>query len=111
MAKLKDEAQAYEPQQTHNIAELDKVLVDIDVQDDEFETEDKDGNAKTVKQKVTVIGGIKYRIPNSVLSQLKILLEDNPKMNSFKVKRSGQGLNTDYTVIPLLGNAPVEKVV
>lgn len=110
MAKLKDEAKAYEPQQTHNIAELEKVSIDLEVQDDEFETQDEQGNPKIVKQKIFEKDGKKYRIPNSVLNQLKVLLEDNPGISYFKVKKSGQGLNTDYTVIPLVGDTKVEKV-
>jgi hypothetical protein len=110
MAKLRDEALAYEPKQTKNIAELEKVSVDLDLNADEFETVGEDGHTKTIQQKVIVIEGVKYRVPNSVLNQLKVLLEDNPKISHFKVKKSGSGLNTDYTVIPLLGNAPVEKV-
>ena len=102
MAKLKDEAMAYEPQQTHNIAELPEVSVDIELQDDEFQTMDKrTGEEKTVHQKVTEIDGKKYRVPNSVIAQLKVLLEDNPNLQKFKVKVSGTGLNTDYTVIPI----------
>jgi len=102
MAKLKDEALAYESKQTKNIADLDVVSVDLDLEDDEFETEDEKGNLKTVKQKITMVNGEKYRVPNSVLKQIKVLLEDNPKMQKFKVKKSGQGLNTDYTVIPII---------
>lgn len=101
MAKLKDEAMAYEPKQTMNIADLDKVSIDLDIEDDEFETTDDEGKAKMVKQKVAIIEGKKYRVPNSVLNQLKILLEDNPNLNNFKVKKTGQGFSTDYTVIPL----------
>ena len=102
MAKLKEEAEKYEPKQTHNIAELDRVSVNLEVQDDEFEFIAEDGNPKVVKQKVLVIDGLNYRVPNSVLTQLKVLLEDNPNLEFFKVKRTGQGLNTDYTAIPLL---------
>ena len=102
MAKLKEEAMTYESKQTKNIADLEVVSVDLDVEDDEFEIEDEKGNLKTIKQKVIIVDGEKYRVPNSVLKQLKVLLEDNPKITKFKVKRSGQGLNTDYTVIPLV---------
>ena len=77
-------------------------IVDLETQDDEFEVQDDDGKTKIVKQKVVNIDGIMYRVPNSVLNQLKILLEDNPELKFFKVKKSGQGLNTDYTVIPLI---------
>jgi len=102
MAKLSEEAKAYEPKQTHNIADLEEVSVDLDVLDDEFETTDEKGNTKVVKQKVVEIDGARYRVPNSVLNQLKVLLEDNPELKKFKVKKSGQGLNTDYTVIPVM---------
>jgi len=103
MAKLKDEALAYESKQTKNIADLDVVSIDLDLEDDEFETEDEKGNLKTVKQKVAVINDERYRVPNSVLKQLKVMLEDNPNLVKFKVKKTGQGLNTEYTVIPVMG--------
>jgi len=102
MAKLIDEAKAYEPKQTLNIADLDEVSVDIETQDDEYDFEDEKGIMKTIKQKVVIIDNKKYRVPNSVLNQLKILIEDNPNLKKFKVKKSGQGLNTDYTVIPII---------
>ena len=110
MATLGEEAKEYKPQRTHNISDLAKVPVNIELSDDEFETIDDDGNPKIVKQKVVQIEGAKYRVPNSVLNQLKVILEDNPKLQNFKVKKSGQGLNTDYTVIPLMGDVEVEKV-
>ena len=103
MTKLKDEALAYESKQTKNIVDLEIVPIDLELEDDEFEAEDeRTGKIKVIKQKVATIDGERYRVPNSVLKQLKVLLEDNPKMSRFKVKKSGQGLNTDYTVIPIL---------
>jgi len=102
MASLKEEAQAYEPKLTKNIADLPEVSVNIELEDDEFETTDnRTGKPKTVKQKVTIINDERYRVPNSVIAQLKVLLEDNPNLQKFKVKQTGQGLNTDYTVIPI----------
>ena len=38
------------------------------------------------------------RIPRSVIAQLNILLKDSPKMQYFKVIKSGEGLNTVYIV-------------
>ena len=102
MATLKEEAKAYEPKQTKNIAELDKVSIDIATEDDEFECADEAGNTIVFQQKVAIIDGLKYRVPNSVLNQLKVLIEDNPNLKNFKVKKSGQGLNTEYIVIPLV---------
>jgi len=100
MAKLKEEAEAYTPGAFHNIAELDKVSVDIDV-DTETNTIDTEDGQKEVENKVTEIDGEKYRIPKSVLKQLKEYFKEKPDMKHFKVRKSGQGMNTNYTVIPL----------
>ena len=83
MAKLKEEALAYETKQTKNIAELPEVSVDLDLEDDEFEAEDDKGNLKMIKQKITMIDGERYVVKNSVLKQLKVFLEDNSNIKKF----------------------------
>ena len=94
---IKDEAQAYEPKQvTKNISELQSVPTDLAVEDDSFEFEGKE-----VKQKIIVVAGERYRMPVSVLRDLKVILEDNPNLRMFKVKKTGQAMETRYTVIPL----------
>lgn len=100
MATLKDAARTYTSGPL-NIAELDKVPTDIEVEEETFEFTDEKGQQKEGKNNVVVVEGQKYRVPNSVLKQLKEHLEDNPEMKHFKVKKSGHGLNTDYVVIPL----------
>jgi len=35
------------------------------------------------------------------LKSLKAILEENPNLKDFKVKKSGTGMSTEYTVIPL----------
>ena len=103
MTNLKEEAQAYKPTTTKNIAELNEVSVDLDLQDDEFEFTDADGNTKVVKQKIIEINEEKYRVPVSVIQQLKVMIEDNPNLTKFKVKKTGEGKDkTRYTVIPLV---------
>ena len=97
MATLIDDAMAYEPPTTKNIAELDSVPTNIETEDKEFT--DSDGKPFTVK--VIKIEGEDYRVPTSVLSNLKAILEENPALKKFKVKKSGTGMNTKYTVIPL----------
>jgi len=95
---LKQEAEEYEvPTKTRNIAELSKVSVDVVIEDDNFTN--KEG--EEVKQKVIVLDGEKYRVPVSVLNNLKVILEDNPNMKTFKVRKTGEGMDTRYTVIPL----------
>ena len=102
MAKLNDYAKTYESKVTKNISELSEVLVDLELEDDEFETSDKKtGETKIVKQKVVTINNESYRVPNSVFQQLRMLLEDNPTMKKFKVRKSGIGMETRYQVIPI----------
>ena len=104
MTKLNQFAKEYEPtSKTKNIADLKEVSTDIELEDDEFTVTDKVTKLeKTVKQKVIIVNNEKYRIPNSVIGQLKIILEDNPECKKFKVKKSGTTIDdTKYMVIPL----------
>jgi len=101
--KIKEAAQAYESNAAKNIADLPEVSTDLEVIDDQFETVDKKTNMpKTVKQKVINVNGTNYRVPDSVFGQLKIVLEDNPGLKKFKVRKSGTGMETKYQVIPLV---------
>ena len=103
MSNLGEFAKDYKSKATKNIADLPEVSIDLEVLDDQFETTDKITNQpKVVKQKIVNIGGIDYRVPVSVLQQLKIVLEDNPNLKKFKVKRSGTAMETRYQVIPLV---------
>jgi len=103
MAKLSEAAKAYEPSsKTGNIADLGKVSTDLELIDDSFEFE-KNGEVKTVEQKVIEVEGERYRVPITVIQQLKVLLEDNPNLKFFKVKKSGTTRDdTRYQVIPLM---------
>jgi hypothetical protein len=88
---------------TKNIADLPEVSIDMEVLDDQFETKDKvTGQNKVVKQKVISVNGVNYRVPTSVLQQLKVVLEDNPNLKKFKVRKSGTEMDTRYQVIPLV---------
>lgn len=103
MTKLSDFAKDYVPQATKNIADLSEVSIDIDIEDDSFETVDKvTKQPKTVNQKVIVVNEEKFRVPVSVIQQLKVLIEDNPGLKKFKVKKAGNTKeDTRYQVIPL----------
>ena len=95
---LKQEAQDYESHSVGNISELPKVSTNL-------VTEDREGTndeGKTFQYKVITVEDQKYRVPASVLKSLKALLEDNPNIKEFKVKKTGTGLATEYTVIPLI---------
>jgi len=97
MGTLKEEANAYEAPQTKNITELEKVSVDIVVEESEFNK--SDGTTFTIK--VVNIDGEYYRVPVSVLKSLKEIVKEKPEVKFIKVNKSGEGLKTTYTVIPL----------
>ena len=75
MSKISEFAKDYEPiTATKNIADLNEVSVDLELKDDEFEYEDKvTKQAKKVQQKVIIVNDEKYRVPVSVIQQLKII--------------------------------------
>jgi len=105
MSKISEYVKDYELKTTtKNIADLKEVSVELEIEDDEFEYTDKQTNqVKQVKQKVLIVNGESYRVPASVIQQLKILLEDNPTMKKFKVRKSGSTKDdTRYQVIPLI---------
>jgi len=97
MASIKEEAQAYEPKQTKNIADLNKVSIDL--QTEERVGTDKDGNP--FRYKVIIVDGEDYRVPDSVLKSLKAIFKEKPELKEFKVVKTGEGLNTNYTVVPI----------
>lgn len=97
MGTLKGEAQAYESPKTKNIADLEKIPVDLQIEEREFTKED----GSTFKVKVVVLNEEDYRVPTSVLKTLKTILEEKPDLKYFKVKKTGEGLKTEYTVITL----------
>ena len=105
MATLKEEAMAYEPPQTLNIADLDKIPVNIEVLDGEGEN--KEGVA--FQYKYAKIDGKEYRIAGSVLGGIKAILKKMPTLQYVSVIKEGQGMNTRYQVVPHI-EATEEKV-
>jgi len=98
MANIKDTAKATEINLIKNISELKKVSVDLDVTESTETT--KDGEDYTIS-KITV-EDVEYRVPITVLMQLKVLLEDDDSIKFFKVLKTGEGkTGTKYTVVPL----------
>lgn len=97
MATLRSKAKAYEPKKTLNICDLKSVSTELDIVTKKFNKDD--GEEFSVN--VVEVDGLEYRVPMTVVQQLKELLADNPDMLSFKVRKSGEGMKTKYTVIPL----------
>ena len=103
MANLSEAAKSYEStSKTKNIADLEKVSTELELVNDTFEYE-KNGEMRTVQQQIIEVEGEKYRVPVTVIQQLKVILEDNPDLKNFKVKKSGTTKDdTRYQVIPLM---------
>lgn len=94
---LKDAALTYESQSVGNIADLPKVSTSLIVEDREGTNEE----GKTFSYKTIKVENQDYRVPVSVLKSLKAVLEDNPNLKEFKVKKIGTGMATSYQLIPL----------
>lgn len=98
MATLGDFAKTFEPQTTKNISDLKEVSVDLQLED----REGTDSKGMTFKYKVIVIDHIEYRVPSSVIGNLKVILQKKPTLKKFSVAKTGTTKDdTKYTVIPL----------
>ena len=98
MGNFKKEAEDYQPTKVKNISDLSRVDVDNVVL---TETKSRD-DGSSFTYKFIVVDGEEYRVPNTVISALKEILEEKPKLKTFKVKRTGTTKeDTRYTVIPL----------
>jgi hypothetical protein len=98
MATIRKSAKEYVSKTTKNISELKEVNTEMDISEKTFNKED--GTEFTIN--VIEVDGEEYRVPASVLKQLKVLIEQKPGMTKFKVMKTGSGKNdTSYQVIPL----------
>lgn len=93
MPTIKEEAQKYEAKgKVKNITELPSIETNVVVHD-EMEAD--------YPYKYFEVDGERYKMPLTVLGALKAILEENPELKKFKVKKQGEGKETRYTVIPL----------
>ena len=106
MASLKESAMAYEPPTTLNIADLDKIPIDLEVKDGEG----KDKEGKVFKYKYATIEGKDYRIAGSILGGIKAILQKMPGIEFVTVIKQGAGMNTRYQVIPYNDATKEEQV-
>lgn len=98
MATLKEQAKVFVPQQVKNIAELPSVSVDWQLEDREGTNQE---TGEIFKYKVVQVNGMEYRVPGKVIGDLKAILEKKPNLKTFSVTKKGEGLKTQYTVIPM----------
>jgi len=83
-----------EPNTYVNISEVEKIPVDMDAEEKEFN--DRDGQPYTAI--MAVVDDVEFRVPKSVIGQVASLMEDNAEMEYFKVRKTGTGLQTAYFV-------------
>lgn len=94
MTSIIESARVYEPKQTLNIADLNEVDVELELQD----RTGKDDKGNEFLYQVTIIEGKEYRVPAMVLEKLKEALKIKPDIKKIRVNRSGSGLNTRYSI-------------
>ena len=98
MRTIKEAAQNYEPKRMKNVADLEVIRTDIRIVENEKR---KDQNDEEYSVSYFVLNDEEYRIPVSVLEQLKSILEKKPELKTFNVKKTGEGKGTKYQVITL----------
>jgi hypothetical protein len=96
---IKDSAKNFQPKTTKNISEISSIDVNLVLLEEEGVDPE---TGKPYNYFYTEINGEKYRVPATVLKDLKAILEKKPNLKTFAVNKTGKGkLDTRYTVIPL----------
>lgn len=97
MPTLKDAANTYTPKTVKNISDLKTVSVDLNI----LNIVEKDKDGVDYSYNYIEVNNEKYRVPATVLSQLKAILNVKPNLRTFAVTKQGEGKNTKYQVISL----------
>lgn len=94
---IRQVAQNFQPKTVKNITELKSIDIDL------LTTMEKGVDQEGIEYDYTCIevNGEKYRVPDSVLGQLKQILQKKPSMKNYAVTKTGEGRLTRYQVIPL----------
>lgn len=94
---IRDKAKQYVP--PPKINDIGIIPLDVPVYDDGEGIDIETG--KTYKYSYMLFNDDEVRIPDSVISQLKEQILENPKMTAFKVSKKGLGKAARYTVVPI----------
>lgn len=95
MPTIKECAKNYVSKAMKNITELQSIPTDLVIYHQEVD-DDNDYECNYIE-----VDSLKYRFPDSVLKNLKEILKKKPSLKNFSVTKSGEGKQTQYTVIPL----------
>tara|TARA_R110002111_G_C5998109_1_gene372760 strand:- start:2218 stop:2538 length:321 start_codon:yes stop_codon:yes gene_type:complete len=106
MTTLREQAEAYEPPQTLNIADLASVPIDeVEIIKKEGTKKNDNDEEEKFTYQVFVIDDKEYRVPNTVLEQIQTIVKLKPEVKHVKVNKTGSGLATRYKVEPVEGIA------
>ena len=97
MSNIRETAKAYESPKTPTVAELEALSLDTPIE----EKTGKDKNGKAFSYKVAIVTGREFRVPSSVLKDIKALLAIRPNTKTVRIVKQGTGMDTSYTVVPL----------
>lgn len=101
MTSLKDTAKAFEPKRTLNIVDLEN----FDISEPIEVRTGKGADGEDFSYSVLVRDGEDYRVPSGVIKNIKAMLEmyetSGKVVNTFKVTKTGEGMNTSYTTVCL----------
>ncbi len=103
---LKETAQDYVPKRTLNVTDLDRVDLSFPIED----RTGTDSKGKDFYYKVIVMNQKEYRVPGTVLEEIKKILKLKPEAKFVKVTSTGSGLNTSYEVEFVEENIPSTTV-
>lgn len=78
----------------YNICELERIDCGIALQ--EATEKNKEGEYKV---RFCEVNGKKYRVPLSVIKQLRDFYKKIPTIKAFSVVKKGEGMNTQYSVM------------
>ena len=97
MTQLGEEAKAHEPKKSLTVADLEAVSLSQEVK---YKVK-KDKDGEEYKAAYVIVDGEEYRVPPSVLEQIQLIQKEKPDLKTIKVSKSGEGLQTKYTVVEL----------
>lgn len=102
MANLFDTANNFKETKIGVISDLESVEVTEELREKAYGDGEKAFTANVITRGAGTDDEKDYRVPKTVIANLQAILKDNPDIKSFKVIKTGEGMNTSYTVVPMV---------
>lgn len=94
---IREAALAYQSKTTLNICDLQEVSTTLEIRHKTGTKED----GETFEYKYIVVDEKEYRLPDQMLKSLQDVLTVRPECKRFRPVKTGEGLKTRYTAVPL----------